>query len=359
MSTPSVIQTSVAPAPVGTPIIAQGDPSQNQQIVSSDFLSQLYKTVSPGVVSINVLVNNAGQSGQAAGSGFIIDEAGHIVTNNHVVENATLVIVVFEDGSESKANVVGTDPYSDLAVVQVDQLPDSAMPLPIGDSDTIVTGDWVVAIGNPFGLNSSMSLGIVSAVGRTIPASNSFSIPEAIQTDAAINPGNSGGPLLNLKGQVVGVNAQIASNGVRANAGVGFSIPSNIVRRVVPTLIDTGTFQWPWLGIEGTSVNLFIAQANNVSVEKGAYVVNVVPGGPADQAGLQGGAELTSVNGIDVPTGGDIITAANGETIDDYTELLTMIANQEPGTNMELTILRNGQEQTVTVNLGPRPSSSQ
>ncbi len=204
-----------------------------------------------------------------------------------------------------------------------------------------------------------MSLGIVSAVGRTIPASNSFSIPEAIQTDAAINPGNSGGPLLNLQGQVVGVNAQIASNGVRANAGVGFSIPSNIVRRVVPTLIDTGTFQWPWLGIEGTSVNLFIAQANNVSVEKGAYVVNVVPGGPADQAGLQGGAELVSVNGVQVPTGGDIIIAANGEQINDYTELLTMIANQEPGTNMELTILRNGQEQSVTVTLGPRPSSSQ
>jgi 2-alkenal reductase len=357
IATPSLIQAESSPAPVGTPIITGGNIAENQEIVSSDFLSQLYQSVSPGVVSINVLVNNAGLNGQSAGSGFVFDEAGHIVTNNHVVENANLVIVTFQDGSESKAEIVGTDPYSDLAVIRVEQLPDSATPLPIGDSNTIVTGDWVVAIGNPFGLNSSMTLGIVSAVGRTIPVNNSFSIPEAIQTDAAINPGNSGGPLLNLQGQVIGVNAQIASGGTMANAGVGFSIPANTVRRVVPTLIDVGVFQWPWLGIEGTSVNLFIAQANNLAVKKGAYIVNVIPGGPADQAGLQGGTELVSVDGVDVPTGGDVIIAADGETIEDYSELLVVIASHEPGTSIELTVLRNGEEQQVTVTLGPRPTN--
>jgi 2-alkenal reductase len=357
IATPSLIQAEVTPVPVGTPIITGGNTAENQEIVSSDFLSQLYQRVSPGVVSINVLVNSAGQSGQAAGSGFVFDESGHIVTNNHVVENANLVVVIFEDGSQSRAQIVGTDPYSDLAVIRVEQLPDSATPLPIGDSNTIVTGDWVVAIGNPFGLNSSMSLGIVSAVGRTIPTGNAFSIPEAIQTDAAINPGNSGGPLLNLQGQVIGVNAQIASGGSMANAGVGFSIPANTVRRVVPTLIDVGAFQWPWLGIEGTSVNLFIAQANNITVERGAYIVRVIPGGPAEQAGLQGGANLITIDGVDVPTGGDVIIAADGETIDDYAELLAVIASHEPGTSLDLTILRNGEEQQVTVILGPRPTN--
>ena len=220
----------------------------------------------------------------------------------------------------------------------------------------MVTGDWVVAIGNPFGLSSSMSMGIVSAIGRTIPAgSTSFSIPMAIQTDAAINPGNSGGPLLNLDGQVVGVNAQIASSS-DSNSGVGFSIPSNIVRRVIPTLIKTGAFQWSWLGIEGASVNIFIAQANNLSVDKGAYIVRTVPGGPADQAGLQGAANTTSVQGFDVPVGGDVVIAVDGTPVNDYADLQALLAEKDPGTKVELTIIRNGQQQQVTVTLAPRPN---
>jgi 2-alkenal reductase len=357
IATPSLLQAEVSPVPIGTPLINEPDPATGFESISSHFLSQLYQTVSPGVVSINVLVNDAGQSGQGTGSGFIFDQEGHIVTNNHVVENANLVVVIFQDGSESIAEVVGTDPYSDLAVVKVDEMPESALPLPLGDSSTVLTGDWVVAIGNPFGFNSSMSIGIISAIGRTIPTGTSFSIPEVIQTDAAINPGNSGGPLLNLQGQVIGVNAQIASNGVMANAGVGFSIPANTVRRVVPTLIETGSFQWSWLGIEGTSVNLFIAKANNTTVERGAYIVHVIPGGPAEQAALQGGANLVNIDGVDVPTGGDVIIEADGETINDYAELLAVIASYEPGTTVQLTILRNGEEQQVNVTLGPRPNN--
>jgi 2-alkenal reductase len=358
VTTPTLIQTEVAPAPVGTPIISGTDVTPGLESVSSDFLSQLYENVSTGVVSISVLVNNVGQRGQVAGSGFVFDESGNIVTNNHVVENANLVVVIFQDGSEEIARVVGTDPYSDLAVVKVEQLPDSATPLPLGESNIITTGDWVIAIGNPFGLNSSMSVGIVSAIGRTIPTEGTpFSIPMAIQTDAAINPGNSGGPLLNLEGQVIGVNAQIASGGTQANAGVGFAIPSEIVRRVVPTLIEVGTFQWSWLGVEGTSVNLFIAEANNLSVERGAYIVRTIPGGPADQAGLQGGAEPVTIEGLEVPSGGDVIIEADGIQIQEYADLLAMIAQRKPDTDIDLTIMRDGEQQQITVTLAPRPTN--
>lgn len=357
IATPSLIQEQIAPAPIGTPSIEMGD-ATGFEPVSSNFLSNLYETVSPGVVSISVLINNGGQNGQGAGSGFIFDQSGHIVTNNHVVDNANVVVVIFHDGTEAEAEIVGTDVDSDLAVVKVDQLPESAHPLPIGDSTSVMTGDWVVAIGNPFGLNSSMSIGIVSAIGRTIPTGvTPFSIPMAIQTDAAINPGNSGGPLLNLQGQVIGVNAQIASGGSQANAGVGFSIPAQIVRRVVPTLIKVGAFQWPWLGVEGTSVDIFIAQANNLSLDKGAYIVRVVSGGPADQAGLQGGLEPVTVDGLEVPTGGDVVIEADGVLINDYADLQAFIAQKDPGTEIELTVLRNGEQQQITVTLAPRPNN--
>jgi 2-alkenal reductase len=355
--TPTLLETHAPPAPVGTPIISDGGVSPDSVTVSSDYLSNIYETIGPGVVSVYVLINSGANSGQVAGSGFVFDQSGHVVTNNHVVEKAGVVVVIFQDGTESMAKVVGTDPYSDLAVLKVDQLPASARPLPLGDSDTVVPGDWVVAIGNPFGLNNSMTLGIVSAIGRTIPSLNaSFSIPSAIQTDAAINPGNSGGPLLNLQGEIVGVNAQIASQGTDANAGVGFSIPSNIVRQVIPTLIEVGAYQWPWIGIEGTSVNIFIAQANHLKDDKGAYLVNIFPGGPAEKAGLIGGATTVTIDGLDVPTGGDVIIAADGHPINDYSDLLALVATYEPGTTIQLTILRNGTQKQIPVVLEPRPN---
>jgi S1-C subfamily serine protease len=358
VATPTLMEAHVTPAAVGAPLVNLQSGTPAPDPISSGYLNQLYNTVSPGVVSIYVTINNQGQTGEAAGSGFIFDQSGDIVTNNHVVENANLVVVRFQDGSEAEGQIVGTDPYSDLAVVKVKQLPDTAQVLPLGDSDTVRTGEWAVAIGNPFGLNSSMSIGIISAVGRTIPSlAASFSIPMAIQTDAAINPGNSGGPLLNLQGQVIGVNAQIAAGSGGANAGVGFSIPANIVRRVIPTLISQGAFQWSWLGIEGTDMNMFIAQANHLSQQRGAYIVQVVPGGPADQAGLQGGDTTVTVQGMDVPAGGDVITAIDGTPIETYTDLMALMAQRDPGTNVELTILRDGKQQAVTVTLGPRPSS--
>jgi S1-C subfamily serine protease len=239
----------------------------------------------------------------------------------------------------------------------VDELPEGVHPLIVGDSDQVEVGEYVIAIGNPFGLGSSMTIGIVSAVGRTIPTGvTPFAIPQAIQTDAAINPGNSGGPLLNLKGEVIGVNAQIATGGTQANAGVGFAIPSNIVRRVAPVLIESGSYQWPWLGVEGTSVNLVIMRANNLGTQEGAYIDGVVPDGPAAEAGLQGSSGTKQEDGFDVPVGGDVVIEADGKPVADFSDLLVDIAFKNPGDVIELTILRDGQRQRVTVELAARPS---
>jgi S1-C subfamily serine protease len=215
----------------------------------------------------------------------------------------------------------------------------------------------VVAIGNPFSLGSSMSLGIVSAVGRTIPAAEtSFSIPQAIQTDAAINPGNSGGPLLNLEGQVVGVNAQIRSS-TGANSGVGSAIPSDVVRRVAPALIEEGTYVWPWLGVTGGSVNLLLQEANNLNTQEGAYIASVVQHGPAEEAGLQGTTGEQSILGQDIPLGGDVVTEADGQSIRDFADLLTYVAFKQPGDSITLTVLRDGKQQQVTVELAARPEN--
>jgi len=317
----------------------------------------LYGQLNPGVVNIQVFVQREGVPGAGAGSGFILSEEGHIVTNHHVIASADRITAIFYDGTEAEARLIGSDADSDLAVIQVDELAAGAHPLPLGDSDEVEVGDWVVAIGNPFGLGSSMTLGIISAVGRTIPsADRTFGIPEAIQTDAAINPGNSGGPLMNLEGQVIGINAQIASGGSQANAGVGFAIPSNTARRVTPVLIESGAFQWPWLGIRGSSVNLIVAKANNLSTRRGAYIHAVVSGGPAEKAGLQGSSGLEQVDGLEVPVGGDVVVEADGKPVSDFSALLVAVSDKRPDDSIELTVLRDGARKQITVELAPRPA---
>jgi 2-alkenal reductase len=268
------------------------------------------------------------------------------------------VVVTFFDGTQLNAEVVGTDADSDLAVVKVDQLPNNVHPLALGDSEQVAVGEWVVAIGNPFALNNSMTIGIISAIGRTIPTeSTPFVIPRVIQTDAAINPGNSGGPLLNLRGDVIGVNAQIATGGgTPANAGVGFAIPSNIVRLVAPALIANGDYDWPWLGVEGTSAGLTIRSANNVD-RGGAYIDSVVNGSPAEAAGLRGSTGTETIDGLEVPVGGDIVVQADGQPVNSFDALLNIIAFKQPGENLELRIIRDGQPQQVTVELAPRPEN--
>jgi 2-alkenal reductase len=350
---PGAVETQVV-----VPTLTPSPASQGTQaLLQEPSFVDLHSQVNPGVVNIQVFIQQGGTTGAGAGSGFILDNQGHIVTNNHVVADASRVSVTFFDGSESWAQVVGTDPYSDLAVIHVDSLPQGAHPLPLGDSDQVQVGEWVVAMGNPFALGSSMTVGIVSAVGRLIPSgATTFSIPQAIQTDAAINPGNSGGPLIDLQGNVVGVNAQIASGSGGSNSGVGFAIPANIVRRVTPALIASGSFQWPWLGIRGDSVSLLVQQANDLPADTGAYVHEVIAGGPAEAAGLQGSTGSQQILGLEVPVGGDVVLEADGQAVKDFAALLDAVSSKSPGDRMVLVILRGGQRREVTVQLAPRPS---
>lgn len=315
-------------------------------IQAPESLADLYDQVSPGTVSILVAASGAGafgQQGGGAGSGFVLTDDGYIVTNDHVVEGGDTFIVRFFNDVDVRAEVVGADPDSDLAILKVEQLPEGALPLPLGDSDAIRVGDGVVAIGNPFAIGTSMSYGIISAVGRTIPSLSQYNIPKAIQTDAAINPGNSGGPLINMRGEVIGVNAQIRTAGQGGgNVGIGFAIPVNIVKMVYPSLIQQGSYQWAYLGVSTPNISPFAFEEGQ-QAPRGAYIGEVTPGGPADQAGIRSG---------------DIVVRANDEVIDSFDDLLTIVAFQPPGTQLQLTVLRDGQEQQVTVTLGERPEGT-
>jgi len=331
--------------------------SRPQSVDEAD-LSELYSQMEHGVVAIQTYVQQYGQLGESSGSGFIIDESGLVVTNEHVIADGIRIEVIFSDGSASRATVLGSDPDSDLALLQVEEMPEGARAVPLGDSDEVKPGQWVVAIGNPFGLQNTITYGIVSAVGRMIPARvGSYSIPQAIQTDAAINPGNSGGPLINMAGQVIGVNAQIYTDGrTAANAGVGFAIPVNIVRMVVPYLKEGNSYPWPWIGVSGTDVDMLLAEAGDLGIQRGAYIAEVTVGGPAARAGLRGSSGARQYGGVAIAVGGDVIIAANGQPINDFADLLETVAFSEAGDEIVLTVLREGKELVVTIALETRPA---
>jgi len=313
-------------------------------------LIALYKRVSPSVVHIAVTTN----SGGGTGSGFVWDDEGHIVTNNHVVEDARRILVTFADDTPVEAEVVGTDADSDLAVIQVDVPASDLHPVEPGDSDALCVGQRAVAIGNPFGFEQTMTTGIVSALGRVVKQDSGFSLPQLIQTDAAINPGNSGGPLLDSQGRVIGVTTLIYSQS-GSNSGVGFAVPVNTVKRVVPALIETGRYADPWLGITGASITALVAEALDLPVDQGVLVQAVVEDGPADKAGLQGGNRQVNYEGTFLTTGGDIITALDGAEVQDMDDLIVLLVDTSVGQKVKLTVLRDGQERTVMVTLGERP----
>jgi S1-C subfamily serine protease len=308
---------------------------------------------------------------QGAGSGFVWDKDGHIVTDNHVVDGADKIRVTFADGTTADAKVVGTDPDSDLAVIKVDVPAERLQPVEVADSNQVKVGQLAVAIGNPFALENTMTVGIVSAMGRQLPVGAdsqnglgatpqpSYTIPNIIQTDAPINPGNSGGVLVNDQGQMIGVTAAIESP-VRANAGIGFAIPSAIVQKVVPTLIKGDTYEHPWLGLSGISINPDLATAMKLgSDQRGALVIDVTPGSPADKAGLHGSDRQMTVDGQDVRVGGDLVTAFNGQPVQGFDDLVADLANSaQVGQTVKLTVLRNGKEETIEITPAARPASN-
>jgi len=323
-------------------------------------VSEVYRAASPSVVQIEVTMQGeanplggGSQTQQALGSGFVYDGSNHVVTNQHVVASATSVRVTTSDGSTYDARVVGTDPSTDLAVLEVDAPAGTLEPLDLGDSSSLAVGDQVVAIGSPFGLQTTLTSGVVSALDRRITAPDGFSIGDAIQTDAAINHGNSGGPLLNMSSQVVGVNSQIESDS-GGNDGVGFAIPSNTVKSVVSSILENGSVQHAYLGVSLATVSE--QAAAQLDEPAGAAVAEVKGGSPAADAGLEAATGSQTVAGQSFPTGGDVITAADGKTIAGSDDLQAAIEAKKPGDTIALTVSNGGQTRTVTVTLGNRPA---
>ena len=358
------VEKEVLVTPIPAPSI-----TGSQVDIETQILIEVYRKVNPSVVNVTNLARlelfaEEEVIPQGEGSGFMWDDQGHIVTNAHVVEGADEVQITLHDGLTLPAQVVGVDPDSDLAVVKIAPQGLELRPVELGNIDDVVVGQRAIAIGNPFGYEGTLTQGAVSAIGRTIPSLTAFNIPEAIQTDAAINPGNSGGPLLDSQGQLIGVNAQIES-AVRANAGVGFAVPVNIVQRVVPALIAEGRYDHAWLGISGRTYSPAWASALGFPEEaRGAYVMLVEPGGPADEAGLQAGTRQTDVLlGFDfgqpvyLAAGGDLILTIDDQPIKNFDDLLVYLERYaSPGDPVELVVLRgDGQQQVINVKLGKRP----
>ena len=393
----SALNQAAAPTATPAPLLpANSSPSDltNQAGSQSSLLNafqgtleNIYTQVSPSVVNIQVvdqqqsattpfnfpnlppnhpsIPQNPGLS-QAEGSGFVWDNQGHIVTNNHVVSGATQIEVIFSDGSSVPATLIGTDINSDLAVIKVDVPAAQLHPVTLADSTQVKVGQIAIAIGNPFGLEGTMTSGIISGVGRSLPVGldsgvtgPTYSIPDVIQTDAPINPGNSGGVLVDTQGQVIGVTAAIES-ATQSNAGIGFVIPSAIVQKVVPALIQTGHYDHAWLGILGTTLTPDLAKAMNLPAnQRGALVEEVTSGGPAEKAGLQGSNKPVTILGQPTNVGGDVITAIDGQPVKSMDDLIAYLTdNTEVGQKITLTILRSGNEKQIDVTLGTRPAQT-
>lgn len=353
---PAAVQPTGAVQPVAT--LLPSDATVINPSAQQESLVALYDNVSAGTIAI---LTDLG-----SGSGFVYDGQGHIVTNFHVIEGANLIEVRFTSGYMAYGTVIGTDTDSDVAVVKVDAPAEELHPLPLGDSDTLKVGQTVIAIGNPFGLDTTMTVGIISALGRTLdsahesPDGNLFTAGDIIQTDAAINPGNSGGPLFNINGEVIGINRAIRTTnftdtGEPVNSGIGFAISINMVKRVVPSLIKDGNYDYPFLGISSMdSLSLEMVEALGLKSYTGAYVTSIVSGGPADKAGIIAGDKSTSVPGL--LSGGDLIIAIDGKETRTFDEMLAyLITHKSPGDTVVLTVLRGDEKVDVTITLDKRP----
>jgi S1-C subfamily serine protease len=372
--TPGVTVTPGTPEATGTPVpegagpaVAEMDPAAVIQAVQMG-INEVYRMAGPSVVNVTSTFFAVGAFGQrqaqgGTGTGWVFDDEGHIVTNFHVVADAEEVTVTFQDGSTAPAEVIGTDSSTDLAVLAV-SAEDVDLPpaIPVGSSDEVIVGQLVVAIGSPFELQQTVTLGIISALERVIQAPDQRFIGGALQTDAALNPGNSGGPLLDMEGNVIGVNSQIASAS-GSSAGIGFAVSSATVMRVVPALIEDGTYPHPYLGVTVLPLNernvavLEEVTGDDLGVTSGVLVTTVAPGGPADDAGIAGGDEVIALGGMRIPVGGDIITAIDGEPMRSLSDLNVYLESEtEVGDVVDITVVRDGEEQTIEVTIGERPA---
>ena len=324
-------------------------------------VQQIYEDAGPGVVQVTTSGVESGnpffgpQATSSLGSGFVVDRDGYIVTNYHVIENAQEIEVNFSGDDRVRATIVGSDPSTDLAVLKIDAQSRALTPLPLGNSDDVHVGDAVVAIGNPFGLERSVTAGIVSALQRDITAPNGYTIDKVIQTDAPINQGNSGGPLLNARGQVIGVNSQISSES-GGNVGIGFAVPVNTVKEVVSQIKESGKVEHAYLGVQMQAITPELAEGVNVPVDEGVMIVGVVEGSPADEAGLQGGDQQVIVGGRSYVLGGDVVRRADGHPVTTPDDLRSMIMEKSPGDSMTLDIHRGQSPRTVIVTLGQQPA---
>ncbi len=352
----AVVEATATPAPV---LVTVGDNSTPEQAaapaqadVEEQLMVDVYAQVSPAVVCITA----PQRFGECIGSGFVIDQAGHVVTNDHVATAADELLVTLADEHTVPAQVLGTDPGSDLAVLAIDVPAEELTAVELGDSSTLRVGQRAIAIGNPFGLERTMTTGIISSLGRTLSRTDSnFQIAEVIQTDAAINPGNSGGPLLNSQGEVIGINSAILSTS-GSNSGVGFAIPVDIIKRVVPELIDKGRYRHTWLGVSGRSISPEMVDAMNLPVDTGVQIFTVEPASPAEKAGLQGGSREVSVSGLSMLAGGDIVVAIDGQTVKRFDDVVNYLATSTSvGDVVTLTVVRDGSQVEVQVTLEERP----
>jgi len=336
----------------------QIDKINNLMLQESKTLSliDIFEKAEPGVVRVNTQGNQTINETGGVGSGFVFDKKGHIITNAHVIEDSTKTVVTFLDGRSYNAEIIGLDEYTDIGVIKVNADLKLLQPLSLGDSSNLQVGEPITAIGNPFGLSGSMTSGIISQMGRLLPSGSGYSIPDVIQTDAAINPGNSGGPLLNMRGDIVGINTAIQST-TGEFTGVGFAIPSQTVAKIVPTLISDGEYKHPWIGISGRDIDPDMANVLGLKDALGFLIITVVEDSPAFDAGLIGSDKTIEVDGREYPLGGDIILAVDGMDVRKIDDILIHLQRVKTvGDEMDLDILRDGRTTNVTITLQERPN---
>jgi len=319
-------------------------------------LVELFEKSEEGVVKIRTDSVDSFTDTGGVGSGFVYDILGHIITNAHVVDGGDKITVTFLDGSQYNSEIIGVDRFTDIAVIKVNEKPRLLHPLTVGDSSSLKVGEEVAAIGNPFGLAGSMTSGIVSQIGRLLPSQDTgFSIPDVIQTDAAINPGNSGGPLLNMRGEVVGINTAIQSS-IGEFSGIGFAVPSNTISKIVPTLIEEGKYAHPWIGILGKDIDPDLAKVRGLDNAKGFLILNVIEGSPAEKAGLKGMSEISEIDGDEYPVDGDIVISVDDKEVRNISDILIHLQREKTvGDEMVLGVLRDGEFMHITLELVERP----